>query len=160
MQMRNKFWLSKGQITMRLFAFAALLALPLLVLGAQSASADYYCCGKEQGEHKVRWGYVIRDSVIFDSDSYHCETKIKVHGGTKVKVYCKNGWCHIKNFPFKNMWVLEYCLKLIHKEDGEGGDEGSEDGGDEGNQVGEGDEGGEGEREGGEGYKRSDYRRY
>ena len=142
---------------MRLFAFAALLALPLLALGAQSASADYYCCGKRD-EHKVRWGYVVKDSVIFDCDSYDCQTKIKVRGGTKVKVYCKNGWCHIKNFPFKHMWVLEHCLNLIHKEDNEGGDEGREDGGDEGAQ-GEG-EGERGEGEGGEGYKRSEYRRY
>ena len=153
---------------MRLFAFAALLALPLLALGAQSASADYYCCGKGQDEHKVRWGYVTKDSAIFDCDSYDCQTKIKVRGGTKVKVYCKNGWCHIKNFSFKHIWVLEHCLKLIHKEGHEGGDEGREDGGDEGGQVeggqfegeGEGERGERGEGEGGEGYKRSEYRRY
>jgi hypothetical protein len=141
---------------MRLFAFAALLALPLLGLGAQSASADYYCCGKGRygSEHTVRWAYVVKDSVIFDCDSYHCQTKIKVRGGTQVKVYCRNGWCHIKNYSFKHMWVLEHCLNLIYKE----GHEGREDGGDEGAQVdegaqnGEGAQGGEGEGvEGGEG---------
>lgn len=145
---------------MRLFAFAALLALPLLGFGAQSASADYYCCGKGQSEHKVRWGHVIKKSVIFDCDAYHCETKIKVYGGTKVKVYCQNGWCHIKNFPFKNMWVLEYCLNLYNDDyvhNGADDYQGRDDEGDEG----EGGERGEGYR--GEGYRegyRGEYRKY
>jgi hypothetical protein len=135
---------------MRLFAFAALLALPLLGFGAQSASADYYCCGGNRGEteHKVRWGHVIRKSVVFDCDAYHCETKIKVYGGTKVKVYCQNGWCHIKNFPFKNMWVLEYCLNLYNDDYVHSGpSEEYQDREDEGD-------------EGGEGYRPGPYRRY
>ena len=33
---------------MKTFAFAALLALPLLGIGAQGASADYYCCGQKK----------------------------------------------------------------------------------------------------------------
>lgn len=130
---------------MRLFAFAALLALPFLGLGAQSASADYYCCGKERDrpEHKVGWTYVVTDSVVFDCDSHDCRTKIKVYGGTKVKVYCRNGWCHIKNFPFAHMWVLEECLKPF---------------GDDGDRDRDGDnEDGEGEREG---YNRYQHRRY
>jgi hypothetical protein len=113
---------------MRLFAFAALLALPLLGLGAQSASADYYSCGNNNNgdEHQVRWTHVVKDSAVFDCDSYDCQTKIKVYGGTKVKVYCRNGWCHIKNFPFANIWVLEECLKKSygegnHEENGEEG---------------------------------------
>ena len=142
---------------MRPFVFAALLALPLLGLGATSASADYYCCGKKDEEHKVRWAYVVKDSVVFDCDSYHCQTKIKVHGGTKVKTYCKNGWCHIKNYPFSHMWVLENCLKFHdgeseYKKGDEGGDEGGESGGEE--------EGGEGKSYERQGYKRSYDRRY
>jgi hypothetical protein len=138
---------------MRLFAFAALLALPLLGFGAQSASADYYCCGKGQSEHTVRWGNAIKDSVIFDCDSYHCETKIKIYGGTKVKVYCQNGWCRIKNYPFKNMFVLEYCLNLYNDDyvhNGQSDEYGGRD-----------DEGEEGYQGGdrGEGYRGS-YRRY
>jgi hypothetical protein len=149
-------------MTMRLFAFAALLALPLLGFGAQSASADYYCCGKRQTEHKVRWGNVIKDSVIFDCDAYHCETKIKVYGGTKVKVYCQNGWCHIKNYPFKNMWVLEYCLNLynddyVHNGQSDEYQGRGDDDGDEGYQGGEGYKGGEGYRGGG---YRGEYRKY
>jgi hypothetical protein len=103
---------------MRLFAFAALLALPLLGLGAQSASADYYCCGRNNNgdEHHIRWTYVVKDAAVFDCDSYDCQTKIKVYDGTKVKVYCRNGWCHIKNFPFANVWVLEECLKRSDEE--------------------------------------------
>jgi hypothetical protein len=134
---------------MRLFAFAALLALPLLGLGAQSASADYYCCGKEKDEveHKVGWTYVVKDSAIFDCDSHDCRTKIKIQGGTKVKVYCRNGWCHIKNFPFAHMWVLEECLKPFYRE-GEGEGDGEDNG----------EEGGEGDS--GEGYKRNNYRKY
>jgi len=144
---------------MRLFAFAALLALPLLGFGAQSASADYYCCGGKRGEieQKVRWGHVIRNSVVFDCDAYHCETKIKVYGGTKVKVYCQNGWCKIKNFPFKNLWVLESCLNLYNDDYVHPGPseeyQDREDEGDEGAEVGEG-------AERAEGYRPGPYRRY
>ena len=142
---------------MRLFAFAALLALPLLGLGAQSASADYYCCGKEKDrvEHKVGWTYVTKNSAIFDCDSRDCQTKINVYEGTKVKVYCRNGWCHIKNFPFANVWVLEECVKPFDYNGNREGDEGE----------GEGEsDGGEGYKrrhsEGGEYYRRRDYRTY
>lgn len=113
---------------MKFFAFAALLALPLLGLGAQSASADYYCCGKERREPEAQHYYVIKNSVIFDCDGYHCETKIKVHGGEKIKAECDKGWCEIKGSRFSRMWVLESCLKQIGGDDEQGG----EDNGDEG----------------------------
>ena len=147
---------------MRLFAFAALLALPLLGLGAQSASADYYCCGKEKypAEHKVYWTYVVKDAAVFDCDLYHCQTKIKVYGGTKVKVYCRNGWCHIKNFPFAHVWVLEECLKKSYDE-GYREEKGYENGGYE---NGGGDKGYDGENgdgyENGGGYKQQNYNKY
>ena len=131
---------------MRLFAFAALMALPLLGLGAQSASADYYCCGKGRGEQESQYYYVTKNSVIFDCDAHHCETKIKVYGGTKIKAECNNGWCKVKDTPFSPMWVLESCLKQI------GGDD-NEQGGEEG-----GDENGEGEAR--QSYKRHHYRGY
>jgi hypothetical protein len=115
--MRNEFYLSKGQTNMKLFAFAALLALPFLGLGAQSASADYYCCGGHQrAEYKIGYTYAIKNSVIFDCDSHYCKTKIKIYEGTKVKVHCRNGWCNIKNFPFENVWVLEECLQPFGNE--------------------------------------------
>jgi hypothetical protein len=130
---------------MKLFAFAALLALPLLGLGAQGASADYYCCGKGRGEQEAQHYYVVKNSVIFDCDAHHCETKIKVYGGTKIKAECNNGWCSIKDFPFAHMWVLESCLKQIGDDNEQGGEDG-------------GDEGGEGEAR--QSYKRHHYRRY
>jgi len=115
---------------MKLFTFAALLALPLLGLGAQNASADYYCCGKGRGDQEAQYYYVIKNSVIFDCDAHHCETKIKVHGGTKIKAECNNGWCKIKGFPFSPMWVLENCLKQTGGYDnGQNGDEGGYEGG-------------------------------
>ena len=134
--------------------FAALLALPLLGLGVQSAAADYYCCGKTEVEHKIKWAYVVKDSTVFDCDSYHCETKIKLYGGTKVKAYCRNGWCHIKNFPFANVWVLEHCLKWADHDGDEG--KGDDEGGN--GENGDGDNGDEGRE--GEGYKRRHYSRY
>jgi hypothetical protein len=111
---------------MRLFAFAALLALPLLGLGAQSASADYYCCGKERREPEAQHYYVVKNSVIFDCDGYHCETKIKVHGGAKIKAECNNGWCEIKESRFSRMWVLESCLKPIGDDERDGEDNGDD----------------------------------
>ena len=110
---------------MRLFAFAALLALPLLGLGTQSASADYYCCGQGRGEQELQYFYVHTNSVVFDCDAYYCKTKIKVYGGTKFKAECRNGWCNIKDYPFADMWVLESCLKQIGGID-EGRDEGED----------------------------------
>ena len=167
MQMRNKFYLSKGQTTMRLFAFAALLALPLLGLGAQSASADSYCCGKGRygSEHTVRWTYLTKDATVFDCDAYFCETKIKVYSGTKVKVYCRNGWCHIKNFPFANVWVLEECLSRSYDKgyrQDNGYDLGSYENGN-GDKGYEGENGGGYKRyegENGNGYKRDHYNKY
>jgi hypothetical protein len=99
---------------MKLYAFAALLALPLLGLGAGGASADYYCCGKEKTQHYTQYAYLHTDAQVFGCDGYHCQTEVKVYSGTKVKVFCRNGWCQIKNFPFDNAWVLESCLKIEH----------------------------------------------
>jgi hypothetical protein len=114
---------------MKLFAFAALMALPLLGAGTQSASADYYCCGKGyHEEHHAEHFTVISDAVVFECDSYHCETKIKIFGGTEVKAYCRNGWCEIKNFPFAHVWVLESCLKPHYYERRREGYEGGEEG--------------------------------
>jgi hypothetical protein len=103
---------------MKLYAFAALMALPLLGLGAQSASADYYCCGQQKHhyQHKKLY-YVVKDSTVFDCDAYHCETKIKVFGGSTIKADCRDyGWCEIKGLPFGKMWVVEACLKPAYSE--------------------------------------------
>lgn len=132
---------------MKLFAFAALLALPLLGLGAPSASADYYCCGgRPHSEYKIGYTYTIKNSVIFDCDSHYCHTKIKIYGGTKVKVHCRNGWCLIKSFPFENMWVLEECLQPFYGEGyGHGEHEGQGEEGYQGQQGYQGYQGNEGD---------------
>ena len=116
---------------MRPFAFAALLALPLLGLGAQSASADYYCCGGKR-HNKPHLYRVVKDSAIFDCDAHHCETKIRIEGGATIKAKCENGWCRIKDTPFAPVWILESCLERFYDKDEEGkGDEGAEEGAEE-----------------------------
>lgn len=116
---------------MRLFAFAALLALPLFAFAAP-AQADYYnkkCCGEGQNGHgeypEFRVYYVKRPAVVFGCDGYHCKTGIKLKPQTTVKAVCERGWCRIKSHQFKNAWVLEECLiaKDDEGEEGEYGDE-------------------------------------
>ncbi len=100
---------------MRLYALAALLALPLFGLASQSAKADYYCCG---GGHKpydfvTHKFYVATDAVVFGCDGYHCETNVRLRSDIEIKARCRNGWCEVRSFPFKNAWVLERCLKRL-----------------------------------------------
>jgi len=155
---------------MRLFAVVALLALPILGLGSQAAKADYYCCGQNRNndEHS-RYGefIVIKKSVIFGCDAYHCETRVKLRPDVKVSAKCRNGWCRIKSSRFQNAWVLEHCLKPVEdeQEEGEGYKHkpwkqrysGEETGGEESRGEEGSDEGGQDE-EMGEGYRRE--RRY
>jgi hypothetical protein len=130
---------------MKTFAFAALLALPLSGIGAQGASADYYCCGQKKPydhhssnsyEHTKLY-YVNKHTAVFDCDAYHCETKIKIERGAIVKAHCREyGWCEIKGGPFKHLWVVQTCLEPQYGESHYGRDEGYGGGdnyGDEGN---------------------------
>ena len=123
---------------MRLYAFAALLALPLLAIAAPGAKADYYhkkCCGEGYNgghngyEPEFRIYYVKRPAVVFGCDGYHCKTDIKLKAHTTIKAVCERGWCRIKSSEFKNAWVLEECL--IAKDYGHEGDEGGYENGDE-----------------------------
>jgi hypothetical protein len=128
---------------MRLFAFAALLALPLFAVAAPAAKADYYkpkCCGESDNGQNSYYGYhgefkhyyVKRPAVVFGCDGYHCQTGIKLKPETTVKAACDRGWCRIKSHHFKNAWVLEECLKEFEDEGGteEGqADEGHHEGG-------------------------------
>lgn len=118
---------------MRLYAFAALLALPLLGLISGAAKADYYCCGKNNGnedEREVRYFRVVKKTAVFDCDAHHCETKIRLRPYTKIKAECRSyGWCQIEPGRVDSAWVPEHCLKEIgghHKEeeDSEGEGEG------------------------------------
>lgn len=106
---------------MRLYAFAAFLALPFLGLWGQTAKADNYCCGGEANPYHsvIRDFYVYKDAVVFGCDGYHCETNIKLLSDVHIKAKCRNGWCEVRSFPFKDAWVLESCLKRVH--DGRGG---------------------------------------
>jgi|SRR5687768_1545093 hypothetical protein len=128
---------------MRLFAFAALLALPLFAIAAPAAKADYYkCCGAERhhggdnGYSEFRIYDVQRPAVVFGCDGYHCKTSIKLKPYTTIKARCYKGWCRIKSHQFKNAWVLEECLSAKDEEgegegqnEGEGQDEGEGEGG-------------------------------
>lgn len=100
---------------MRLYALAALLALPLFGLASQSAKADYYCCGERDKPHGfvTHKFYVIKDAVVFGCDGYHCETNIRLQSDIKIKARCRNGWCEVRSFPFEDAWVLESCLKRL-----------------------------------------------
>lgn len=106
---------------MRLYAFAALLALPLLGLVSGAAKADYYCCGKNKGEgdeREVRYFRVIKKTAVFDCDAHHCETKIRLRPHTKIKAVCRPyGWCEIEPGRVENAWVPEHCLKEIGRHD-------------------------------------------
>ncbi len=112
---------------MRLFAFVALLALPILGLGSQAAKADYYCCGQNRNnddDSRYAEFIVIKKSVIFGCDAYHCETKVKLKPDVQVSAKCRNGWCRIKSSRFEHAWVLEHCLKPVEDEQNEGEGEG------------------------------------
>lgn len=100
---------------MRLFAFAALLAIPFLAIAAPAAKADYYCCGNENGKQSfVKEDFhVIKEAVVFGCDGYHCETAIRLLRDVKVEAKCRNGWCKLVTFPLENAWVLESCLKPL-----------------------------------------------
>ncbi|WP_088347862.1 MULTISPECIES: hypothetical protein [Rhodomicrobium] len=100
---------------MRLYAFAALLALPLLGSGSGAAKADYYCCGRDKGdEREIRYFLVVKKTAVFDCDAHHCETKIRLRPDTKIKAKCTEyGWCKIEPRRLDNAWVPENCLKEI-----------------------------------------------
>jgi hypothetical protein len=102
---------------MRLYAFAALLALPLLGLISGAAKADYYCCGKNKGdgdEREVRYFLVVKKTAVFDCDAHHCETKTRLRPHTKIKAECRSyGWCKIEPDRVDSAWVPEHCLKEI-----------------------------------------------
>jgi hypothetical protein len=126
---------------MRLFAFAALLALPLFAVAAPAAKADYYkpkCCGESDNGSNSYYGYhaefkhyyVKRPAVVFGCDGYHCQTGIKLKPETTVIAACDRGWCRVKSDHFKNAWVLEECLREFEGEEGQ--DDGFNEGGDEG----------------------------
>ena len=107
---------------MRLFAFAALLALPLAGLVASAAKADDYCCrgsGYPHDEFVTKAYYVYKHATLFGCDGYHCETNIRLDADLHIKARCRNGWCEIRSLPLKDAWVLESCLKH-----GYGGDNG------------------------------------
>lgn len=100
---------------MKRFAFAALTAIAFLGGAAHTAQADYYCCTEK---HKPDYFidqkfHVIEDAVVFGCDGYHCETNVSLYSGVTVKARCRNGWCEVRSFPFKNAWVLEKCLKPV-----------------------------------------------
>lgn len=102
---------------MKLHAFAALLALPILGFAAQTAKADYYCCGKEKEPYEfvTKDFYVIKHAVVFGCDGYHCETNVKLESDIHIKARCRNGWCEVRSLPFKDAWVLESCLKHVYE---------------------------------------------
>lgn len=98
---------------MKHYAFAALLALPLLGLASQDAAADYYCCGKRPEPFITKDYYVHKKATVFDCDGWQCETKITLYDDLKISARCRNGWCEVRSFPFKEAWVLESCLKPL-----------------------------------------------
>jgi len=102
---------------MRVHAFAALLAFPLLGLSAPAAKADRYCCGNEYRDSFVTQEfYVIKHATVFGCDGYHCETNVVMKSDHHVKARCRNGWCQLRSLPFKNAWVLKSCLKQLHSD--------------------------------------------
>ncbi len=101
---------------MKLYAFAALLALPFFGLAAGTAKADYYCCGRGEVDEAFQETHpfiVEGDAVIFGCDGYHCETAIRILGGTHIDAGCRNGWCQIRSLPLREAWVLESCLRPV-----------------------------------------------
>lgn len=97
---------------MKIYAFAAFLALSVVGLAGQAAKADYLCCGEEDS-FVTRVYYVAKTATVFGCDGYHCETNIKLLSGIHVKARCRNGWCELRSLPLKNAWVLESCLERI-----------------------------------------------
>jgi hypothetical protein len=101
---------------MKIYAFAAFLAVSVVGLAGQAAKADYLCCEKEkyhEYEFVTRPYHVIKKATVFGCDGYHCETNIELKYGLDVKARCRNGWCEIRSIPMKNVWVLENCLETI-----------------------------------------------
>ncbi|NJM35915.1 MAG: hypothetical protein HC850_15865 [Rhodomicrobium sp.] len=143
---------------MRVYAFAAVLALSVFGITANAAKADYYCCGKQNSRHEFisERFYVIKEAVIFGCDGYHCETTVRLYSDINIKARCRNGWCEIRDLPLKNAWVLESCLQRTgygkhsaHRGGfGRSNDEGNDDGNNRRNDSDESfeDEGGESEK--------------
>jgi hypothetical protein len=97
---------------MKIYAFAAFLALSVVGLAGQAAKADYLCCEQED-EFVTRAYHVVQSATVFGCDGYHCETNVILKHGVKVKARCRNGWCEIRSLPLKNVWVLENCLEKL-----------------------------------------------
>jgi hypothetical protein len=100
---------------MKIYAFAAFLALSVVGLAGQAAKADYLCCEEDKyhEEFVTRAYHVIQSATVFGCDGYHCETNVVLKQGLNVKARCRNGWCEIRSLPLKNVWVLEGCLEKI-----------------------------------------------
>ena len=107
---------------MKLYAFAAFLALTLVGLAAEAAKADTPCCGDGpyQSGTFVTYPYqVIKSARVFGCDGYHCETNIVLKNGLDIQARCRNGWCELRSIPMKNVWVLERCLDRLGSGDPE-----------------------------------------
>ena len=99
---------------MKIYAFAAFLALSVVGLAGQAAKADYLCCEDDKYEEFVTRAYhVVQSATVFGCDGYHCETNVVLKHGVNVKARCRNGWCEIRSLPLKNVWVLENCLEKL-----------------------------------------------
>jgi hypothetical protein len=98
---------------MKLYAFAAFLALSLVGLAAEAAKADQPCCGSSQYQHTSLISHkfrVVKHATVFGCDGYHCQTNVILKHGITIRARCRNGWCELIGIPMKNVWVLESCL--------------------------------------------------
>jgi hypothetical protein len=86
---------------MRLFAFAALMALPLLTIAAPAAKADYYCCGGSQGggyEQQEEGGYYPKyhRKKHYYKNYYHKKHHYdQGYGYHKIKQYDVRDWTKV-----------------------------------------------------------------
>lgn len=116
---------------MRVYAFAAFLALAIFGITSNAAKADYYCCGRQDNGYDfiTERFYVVKEATIFGCDGYHCETNVRLRSDIHIKARCRNGWCEIRSLNLKNAWVLEICLQRTgygrHGAHGDGYDESS-----------------------------------
>jgi hypothetical protein len=95
---------------MKKFALAALMALPVLGMTTQNASAGNYCCGNEPLA-VVKKYFVPESAVVYERDSRDAETRIRLKGGTWVYAKCRPyGWCELEPKLFDRAWVMEDCL--------------------------------------------------
>lgn len=116
---------------MKIYALAALLALPLLALVPQEASAQYRCCGEQPYSEPapVRVYRVHTTAVIFDRNEWEAETDIRIKRDAVVHAQCRVGWCRILSGQFRNAFVLERCLEPFYSNYSEYDYDGYRDGG-------------------------------